>query len=191
VGGLLPLKTRVQLSLYVVMESESLVKVAMTETRCLGTAALLLALSRPVTLAVADPPQLKIRAFSAPVGTTALEGLQKLLAPTAPTQVLLPQHLPLARLLCVETATGAQMELAQLAFLDHGCLREQERPQHLAHLVLQDPFVTERVSSQHAPLTIGPLLVPLLALRALLVLVPQLAAQAPPRVFQYVEMESE
>ena len=73
-GGQLLLRTHAALLQFLVaMESEMELKVAMTETRCLETAALLLALTRPVTLAVADRQVPKTLALNARVVTTALE----------------------------------------------------------------------------------------------------------------------
>ena len=71
-------------------------KVAMTETHCLETAVLLLALTRPVTLVVAGRRVSKTLALNVRVVTTALEVPQQQLAPTVSTLLVELRALPLA-----------------------------------------------------------------------------------------------
>ncbi len=151
-GGQLLLKTHAQKLSLAATVSKSLVKLAMTETHCLEMAVLLLALSRPVTLVVAGRRVPKTLALNVRVATTALEVPQQQLAPTVSTLLVELRALSPARLLCVETVTGAQTELGLLVVRVHGSLREQERPQHLAPPVKQDIPATELVLRLPVPL---------------------------------------
>ncbi len=87
----------------------------------------------------------------------------------------------------METATGAQTELARLVAQGHGSLLALGHRQHLARPVKQDTRVTGLASRHNVPPTRTPLLVLQAVLLALqgLVLQPDLQ-----HVYLYAETES-